>query len=161
MTGDWKAVFLRCDDGGGNLEIVSRGFRNPWDITADSGFNWLGTDNDQTNGDRIFMPFFGAHFGWNHPWSAHWSTEPHAPSAPVSGPLFEGSGTGIVFGDSAKFPDEFRGVYFINDWLNKTTFVWRPGWDGALLRPRNGNWEPFVVGGQSLYRPGTVTVGIG
>jgi len=158
---DWglEGGILRCDDGGGNLEIVSRGFRNPWDITADSGFNWLGTDNDQTNGDRIFMPFFGAHFGWNHPWSAHWSTEPHAPSAPVSGPLFEGSGTGIVFGDSAKFPDEFRGVYFINDWLNKTTFVWRPRWDGALLRPQNGNWEPFVVGGQSLYRPTDLEVG--
>ncbi len=158
---DWglEGGILRCDNGGGSLEIVSRGFRNPWDITADSGFNWLGTDNDQTNGDRIFMPFFGAHFGWNHPWSAHWSTEPHAPSAPVSGPLFEGSGTGIVFGDSAKFPDEFRGVYFINDWLNKTTFVWRPSWDGALLRPRNGNWEPFVVGGQSLYRPTDLEVG--
>jgi putative membrane-bound dehydrogenase-like protein len=158
---DWgmEGGILRCDDGGSNLEIVSRGFRNPWDITADSGFNWLGTDNDQTNGDRIFMPFFGAHFGWNHPWSAHWSNEPHAPSAPVSGPFFEGSGTGIIFADSAKFADEFRGVYFINDWLNKTTFVWRPTWDGALLRPQHGNWEPFVVGGQSLYRPTDLEVG--
>ena len=158
---DWglEGGILRCDDGGGNLEIVSRGFRNPWDIAADSGFNLLGTDNDQTNGDRVCMPFFGARFGWNHAWSAHWSTEPHAPSAPVSGPLFEGSGTGIIFGDSSKFPSEFRGVYFINDWLNKTTFVWLPSWDGALLRPQNGNWEPFVVGGHALYRPTDLEVG--
>ena len=63
---------LRCDYGGKSLEIVARGFRNPWDITFDSGFNWIGTDNDQTTGDRVFMPFLGAHFGWNHPWSSHW-----------------------------------------------------------------------------------------
>ena len=89
---DWgrEGGVLRCDNGGRNLEIVSRGFGNPWDITHDSGFNWLGTDNDQTTGDRVFMPFFGVHFGWNHPWSSHWVDDEHLPTAPVSGPLFEG-----------------------------------------------------------------------
>ncbi len=158
---DWgrEGGVLRCDDGGSNLEIVSRGMRNPWDITFDRGFNWLGTDNDQTTGDRVFMPFFGAHFGWNHPWSAHWGFDSHPPSAPVSGPLFEGSGTGIVFGDSPQFPASHRGVFFINDWLRKTTFVWRPSWDGALLRPAGGDWEPFVQGGPALFRPTDLEVG--
>lgn len=157
---DWgrEGGVLRCDDGGGNLKIVSRGFRNPWDIAFDSGFNWLGTDNDQTTGDRVFMPFYGAHFGWNHPWSAHWSTELHPPTAPVSGPLFEGSGTGVAFGDSPQFPASHRGVFFINDWLRKTTFVWRPRWEGALMRP-SGNWEPFVQGGKVLFRPTDLEVG--
>lgn len=157
---DWgrEGGVLRCEDGGGNLEIVSRGMRNPWDIAFDGGFNWLGTDNDQTTGDRVFMPFPGAHFGWNHPWSAHWGVEAHAPSAPVSGPLFEGSGTGIAFGDSPAFPATHRGVFLINDWLRKTTFVWRPRWDGALLRPVGG-WEPFVQGGQSLFRPTDLEIG--
>lgn len=152
---DWglDGGVLRCDDGGKNLEIVARGFRNPWDITFDSGFNWLGTDNDQTTGDRVFMPFYGAHFGWNHPWSSYWGTGPHAPTAPVSGPLFEGSGTGVVFCQSAQFPPEYRGTFLINDWLRKTTFVWRPQWDGALLKPAGGNWSPFIVGGKSLFRP--------
>lgn len=158
---DWglDGGVLRCDDGGHNLEIVARGFRNPWDITPDSGFNWLGTDNDQTSGDRVFMPFFGAHFGWNHPWCSHWSDERHPPTAPVSGPLFEGSGTGLVFYDAPQFPSAFRGVFFINDWLRKTTFVWRPKWDGALLRPAGGNWEPFVEGGPALFRPTDLEVG--
>ncbi|MFM1767613.1 MAG: hypothetical protein RJA22_142 [Verrucomicrobiota bacterium] len=152
---DWgrEGGVLRCDDGGANLEIVARGLRNPWDITFDTSFNWLGTDNDQASGDRVFMPFFGAHFGWNHPWSAHWGTEPHPPTAPVSGPLFEGSGTGVIHGDSPAFPASHRGVFFINDWLRKTTFVWRPRWEGALLRPAGGDWEPFVRGGNSLFRP--------
>lgn len=158
---DWgkEGGVLRCDPGGYHLEIVARGFRNPWDITFDSGFNWLGTDNDQTGGDRVFMPFLGAHFGWNHPWSAHWSTDTHAPSAPVSGPLFEGSGTGVVFADSPAFPAAYRGVFFVNDWLRKTTFLWRPRWDGALLKPAGGDWEPFVQGGRSLYRPTDLEVG--
>jgi len=152
---DWglHGGVLRCDDGGHNLEIVARGFRNPWSIAMDGGFNWLGTDNDQVGGDRVIMPFYGAHFGWNHPWSSHWDMQPHAPTAPVSGPLFEGSGTGIVFGDSPQFPSEFRRVFFINDWLRKTTFVWRPQWDGALLRPAGGDWKPFIIGGKSLFRP--------
>ena len=158
---DWgrEGGVLRCDDGGRNLEIVSRGMRNPWDITFDSGFNWLGTDNDQNEGDRVFSPFFGAHFGWNHPWSAHWGPDAHPPSAPVSGPLFEGSGTGMVFGESPQFPPSHRGVFFINDWLRKTTFMWRPRWDGALLRPAGGDWEPFVQGGPSLFRPTDLEVG--
>ena len=152
---DWglDGGMLRCDDGGKSLEIVARGFRNPWDITFDSGFNWIGTDNDQTTGDRVFMPFFGAHFGWNHAWSSHWGTDPHAPTAPVSGPLFEGSGTGVVFCQSRQFPPEYRGVFFVNDWLLKTTYLWRPQWDGAMLRPAGGGFTPFIEGGSSLFRP--------
>ena len=152
---DWglDGGVLRCDDGGKNLEIVARGFRNPWDITLDSGFNWLGTDNDQTTGDRVFMPFFGAHFGWNHPWSSHWGTDPHAPTAPVSGPLFEGSGTGVAFCQSPQFPPEYRGAFLVNDWLQKATYLWRPQWDGALMRPVGGEFTPFIEGGSSLFRP--------
>ncbi len=152
---DWglDGGVLRCDDGGRRLEIIARGFRNPWDITFDSGFHWIGTDNDQTTGDRVFMPFYGAHFGWNHPWSSHWSVAPHAPTAPVSGPLFEGSGTGVVFCQSPRFPPEYRGVFLVNDWLRKATYVWRPQWDGALLRPAGGGFTTFIDGGPSLYRP--------
>jgi putative membrane-bound dehydrogenase-like protein len=152
---DWglDGGVLRCDSAGNQLQIVSRGMRNPWDIAVDGGFNWLGTDNDQTQGDRVLMPFFGAHFGWNHSWSSHWTTESHLPTAPVSGPLFEGSGTGIVYGDSPQFPSEYRGVFFINDWLQKTTYVWRPEWDGALMKPASGDWLPFVSGSEALFRP--------
>jgi putative membrane-bound dehydrogenase-like protein len=150
---------LRCDDGGGNLEIVSRGMRNPWDITLDDGFNWLGTDNDANEGDRVFMPFWNAHFGWNHPWSAHWTHKPHPPSAPVSLPNFDGSGTGVIFCDSPQFPPEYRKLFFINDWLRKTTFAWKPKWEGALMNCEGGTWKPFISGGKSLFRPTDLEVG--
>lgn len=146
---DWgrEGGVLRSDDMGANLEIVSRGLRNPWDIAFDSGFNWLGTDNDQSEGDRVFMPFFGAHFGWGHVWSNHWTGRDHPPTAPISGPVFDGSGTGIIYYDAPQMPPAFRGVWFFNDWLRKTTFAYRPRWDGALIQPEGGRWQAFASGG--------------
>lgn len=158
---DWgrEGGFLRCDDLGANLEIVARGLRNPFDIVFDSGFNWLGTDNDQHEGDRIVMPFEGAHFGWGHGWSAHWTGERNPPTVPVSGPIFDGSGTGVVFYDAPQFPPEWRGVWFMNDWLRKTTFVYRPHWDGALMQPEGGAWKEFATAGNSLFRPTDMEAG--
>ncbi len=152
---DWgrEGGVLRCEADGSGLEIISRGFRNPWDIAVDSSMEWLGTDNDQNQGDRVFAPFRGAHFGWNHAWSSHWSAEPHLPTAAVAGPLFEGSGTGVVYCDLPTFPAEYRRVFFVNDWLRKATFVWRPAWQGAQMVPRGGDWELFADGAGALYRP--------
>jgi putative membrane-bound dehydrogenase-like protein len=159
---DWglDGGILRCQPDGSQLEVVCRGFRNPWDIAFDSGFHGIGTDNDQTEGDRVFSILPGGHFGWNHPWSSHWSDSPHPPTAPVSGPLFEGSGTGVVYYDTDRFPEPYRRVFFVNDWLSKTTYLWRPRWDGALLRPTGDGWQPFVLGGQSLFRPTDLEVGL-
>ena len=154
---DWGLMggILRCDDMGENLEIFARGFRNPWDIAHDDGFNWLCTDNDQNEGDRVMMPFYGAHFGWNHPWSSDWTGENHLPTVPVSHAVFHGSGTGIVFGSLG----EYRSVFFINDWLNKTTFIFKPKWDGALMKCEGREWVPFIVGGKALFRPTDIVFG--
>ncbi|MBC8290446.1 MAG: chitobiase/beta-hexosaminidase C-terminal domain-containing protein, partial [Planctomycetes bacterium] len=158
---DWgrEGGVLVCDDMGKNLEIVSRGFRNPWDIAYDSGFNWQGTDNDQAEGDRVFTPFYGSHYGWGHPWSAHWTGHEHPPTAPISGPVFHGSGTGIVFYDVKQFPEKYRSGWFFNDWLRRTVFFYRPTWDGALMQPEGGQWQPFITGGKSLFKPTDIEVG--
>lgn len=134
---DWGLCggVLRCDGDGSNLEIVARGFRNPWDIAFDDSFNWLGTDNDQTHGDKFFSPFFGAHFGWGHPWSYAWKGDDHLPSAPSAGPLFEGSGTGVIYCEVPGYPDQYRGVFLVNDWLRREVYLYRPRWDGAWLKP--------------------------
>ncbi len=136
---DWgrEGGILRCDSHGTKLEIFCRGMRNPWDITFDENFDWLGTDQDQDGGDRIISPFFGSHFGWGHSWSPHWTGENHLPTVPLSGPLFPGSGTGVVYCTSQQLPEKYRHVFFINDWLQRKTFVYRPKWDGALMRNRS------------------------
>ena len=146
---DWglSGGILRCDDAGQNLEIVSRGLRNPWDVCFDDGFHWLGTDNDQTSGDRFIAPFFDADFGWGHSWSAEWKGDDHPPTVPVSGPLFEGSGTGVIFCGIAQYPEKYRGVFFVNDWLRRQVYIYRPKWDGALLVPAKENFDLFAEAG--------------
>ena len=158
---DWgrEGGVLVCDADGSNLEIVSQGFRNPWDIAYDSGFNWQGTDNDQNEGDRVFTPFWGSHYGWGHPWSAHWTGREHPPTAPITGPVFHGSGTGVVFYDAKQFPEKYRGVWFFNDWFRRTTFFYQPKWDGALIQPKGGQWQPFLTGGEALFKPTDIEIG--
>jgi len=152
---DWGRAggVLRCDDMGKNLEIVARGLRNPFGLGFDHGFDWLSTDQDQNEGDRLFMPFYSAEFGWSHRWSTHWTGENHLPTAPISGPVYHGSGTGVLFADAPNWPASHRGVWIFNDWLRKSTHVYRPTWDGALLQPAGGKWEDFILARDALYRP--------
>ncbi len=58
----------------------------------------------------------------------------------------------MSFYDAKHFPSEFQGVWFFNDWARKTTFVYRPVWDGALIQPAGGKWQEFVRG-KGLYKP--------
>ena len=154
---DWGRMggILRCDKLGKDLEIVARGFRNPWDITFDDGFNWLGTDNDQIQGDKIFMPFHGGHFGWGHGWSFHWTGEGHLPTAPMSAQLFEGSGAGVIHYHATQFPKEYQGVYFINDWMRREVYVFRPEWKGALQVAEGGRPGVFAKAGTGRTIPGS------
>lgn len=159
---DWgrEGGVLRCEPMGANLEIVARGMRNPWDIAMDAEFNWLGTDNDQTQGDRITMPFMGAHFGWGHRYSSHWTGLGNLPTVSVSGPMTSGSWAGIVYYAHAQFPAEYRDVFFINDWMYGT-YVYRPGWDGALRQSRDSVLEPLIRRSEDgmLYRPTDLAFG--
>lgn len=140
---DWgtEGGVLRCRPDGSQIEVYSRGMRNLWDLDFDSDFNWVGTDQDQDGGDRILNPFAGAHFGWGHPWSPHWTGEDHLPSVPISGPVYHGSGTGVVYGASSAFPERYRHLFFCADWLSRSVFLYRPQWDGASMR----NMEPPEV----------------
>ena len=152
---DWGVTggILRCDDDGSNLEIVSRGFRNPWDICFDDEFNWLGTDNDQTMGDKIFAPFFGAHFGWGHAWSYDWKGDNHLPTAPSSGPLFEGSGAGIIYCNIPSYPEKYRDIFLINDWLNRETYIFKPEWKGAWRFSEASKLIPIASAGTGRSMP--------
>jgi len=152
---------LRCDARGKNLEIVCRGCRNPWGMAFDAGFEWLATDQDDVGGDRFLMPFPGAHFGMRHRWNNSWTGAGSLASVPASGPIMEGSGTGIVYQDHASFPASHRDVFYRADWLRGTVEIFRPEWQGALLMPAGGQVEPFIsLGDQKpLFRPTGMAVG--
>ncbi|MEX0670780.1 MAG: PVC-type heme-binding CxxCH protein [Pirellulales bacterium] len=152
---------LRCDASGKNLEIVCRGCRNPWGMAFDAGFDWLATDQDDVGGDRFLMPFPGAHFGMRHRWNNSWTGDNTLASVPASGPLAEGSGTGIVYQDHASFPESYRNVFYRADWLRGTVEIFRPEWQGALMMPAGGRVDSFVSLGDTkpLFRPTGMAVG--
>ena len=154
---------LRCGPMGKDLEIWARGHRNPWDITFDDGFTWLGTDNDDgPEHDRFFSPFRGAHFGMVHAWSYSWTGKDNPPTVPMSGlfPQSNGSGVGVVYTRSAQFPEKYRDVFLIGDWEDRSVYVFRPKWDGALLT-HEGEVERLVTarGTKALFRPTDIEIG--
>ncbi len=158
---DWgrEGGVLSCSDMGLDLRIESRGYRNPWDIAFDHEFNFVGTDNDQDQGDRVFHSFHGAHYGWGHPWSAHWRCDNHLPTPELVGPMFGGSGTGTTYLSSPAFPPELQGVWLFNDWLQRRTHFFRPAWKGAQLTVENGQYQTLVSGGDALFKPTDLEVG--
>ena len=152
---------LRSDTSGKHLAIVCRGCRNPWGMAFDDGFDWLATDQDDVGGDRFLMPFMGAHFGMRHRWNNSWTGEGTLASVPASGPIMEGSGTGIVFYDSPEFPESHRGVFYRADWLRGTVEIFRREWQGELFIPAGGCVERFAALGykKPLFRPTGMAVG--
>ena len=165
---------FRCRLGGHDLELFARGMRNPWDICMDSGFNWLGTDNDPGGpGERIFMPVQHGHYTMRHSWVFDWMGK-HMAVAPSSNlfPSVSGSGTGVVYYDSTHFPEKYRGRYLIADWTNNCIFLYKPMWDGALQMPaetmrkvvdggvtQGGDLGYKGAKGRSLFRPTDIEVG--
>ena len=165
---------LRCKPGGYDLEIWARGMRNPWDICFDSGFNWIGTDNDPgPPGERIFNPIPFAHYTMRHSWVFDWMGK-HPAVAPSSDlfPGVSGSGCGVTFYTSSHFPAEYQNRYYIADWTNNCIFLYTPKWDGALQVPAVEKVKVIDAGktragdlgyrggkGVSLFRPTDIAVG--
>jgi putative membrane-bound dehydrogenase-like protein len=152
---------LRCNASGKHLAIVCRGCRNPWGMAFDNSFDWLATDQDDLGGDRFLMPFMGAHFGMRHRWNNSWTGEGTLASVPASGPIAEGSGTGVLFYDTREFPETHRNVFYRADWLRGAVEIFRRDWQGAMLVPAGGRVEPFVSLGDKkpLFRPTGMAVG--
>ncbi|SVA50594.1 uncharacterized protein METZ01_LOCUS103448, partial [marine metagenome] len=175
--GSWPSAeggILRCEAGGKNLEIFTRGLRNSWDMAMDTSFNWVATDNDPgPQHDRIFMPFKGAHFGMSHPWSFDWMAKEHLPTAPSISklPTVSGSGVGVVYYVHSHFPEKYHSTFLIADWTNKRIYHFPTTWDGAHMKSDEtfetladaGRTQAGDLGykprkGKSLFRPTDIAV---
>jgi putative heme-binding domain-containing protein len=142
--GGWIA---RMDLDGNNLEIVSVGYRNMYDIamngdgelfTYDSDMEWdIGTPWYRPT--RVCHVTSGSDFGWrggNGVWPAYFIDT--LPTVAESGP---GSPTGLTFGAGTKFPPKYQRALFGGDWSYGNIYVFHIQPEGSSYR---GEVERFA-----------------
>jgi putative heme-binding domain-containing protein len=142
--GGWVA---RTDLDGKNLEIVSVGYRNAYDLafnadgelfTYDSDMEWdIGTPWYRPT--RVCHVTSGSEWGWrsgNGPWPPYFPDT--LPPVVEVGP---GSPTGMAFGAGTKFPERYQQALFGGDWSYGNLYAFHLTPDGSSYR---GEVERFA-----------------
>lgn len=144
--GGWIA---HVDSTGSKWELISSGFRNPFDLafndagdmfTYDSDMEWdFGTPWYRPT--RICHVTSGAEFGWR-PGTEKWS-----PTFPDNLPALlnigQGSPTNMFYGGSARFPEKYRKSLFAFDWSFGIMYAIHLEVDGASYKAKG---EEFISG---------------
>lgn len=144
--GGWIA---HIDSTGTNWELVSSGYRNPFDIafndagelfTYDSDMEWdFGTPWYRPT--RICHVTSGSEYGWRA------GTEKWSPRYPDNLPpllnIGQGSPTNFIYGGHANFPEKYRKSLFAFDWSFGIIYAIQTQADGASYK---ANAEEFLSG---------------
>ncbi len=125
---------------GSDVELVSTGFRNEYDIafnplgdlfTYDADMEWdIGTPWYRPT--RVNHVISGAEFGWRNG-TGKWP-EYFADSFGAVANIGFGSPTGIVFGTGTKFPAKYQNALLIGDWSYGVVYAVHLEPDGATYR---------------------------
>jgi hypothetical protein len=132
---------------GSDVEIVSTGFRNEYDIafnplgdlfTYDADMEWdVGTPWYRPT--RVNHVVSGSEFGWRNG-TGKWP-EYFADSFGAVANIGYGSPTGITFGTGAKFPAKYQNALLISDWSYGVVYA-------VSMKPSGASYEstvePFV-----------------
>lgn len=138
---------LSFNPDGSDVEIVSTGFRNEYDIafnplgdlfTYDADMEWdVGTPWYRPT--RVNHVISGSEFGWRNG-TGKWP-EYFADSFGAVANIGYGSPTGISFGTGAKFPAKYQNALMISDWSYGVVYA-------VSMKPNGASYEatvePFV-----------------
>lgn len=144
--GGW---ILRVDSDGTNVELISHGYRNPYDIGVHPNGEVFAYDADMEwdlgqpwyRPTRINHVTSGSEFGWRNgsgKWPAYY--EDSLGSVVDLGP---GSPVGVTFGTGADFPTKYQQALYALDWTYGTIYAIHLEENGASY---TGKLEPFVMG---------------
>ena len=138
---------LSFNPDGSDVEIVSTGFRNEYDIafnplgdlfTYDADMEWdVGTPWYRPT--RVNHVVSGAEFGWRNG-TGKWP-EYFADSFGAVANIGYGSPTGIAFGTGAKFPAKYQNALLISDWSYGVIYAVNLQPDGSTYK---STFEPFI-----------------
>lgn len=117
--GGWVAKF---DPEGKEFELISVGYRNPFDIAFNSAGDLFTYDSDMEwdfgmpwyRPTRICHVTSGSEFGWrtgNSKWSPLYPD-----NLPATLNIGQGSPTNVMFGTGAKFPEKYQNALYAFDW---------------------------------------------
>jgi putative heme-binding domain-containing protein len=139
----------RVDPEGKRWELVSMGYRNPYDLALDPEGELFTYDSDMEwdmnlpwyRPTRVCEVASGSDFGYRGG-SGKWPTY-YADSLPPTVNIGPGSPTGMVFGTGAKFPEKYQRALFICDWSYGKLYAVHLTPQGSAY---TGEAEEFVTG---------------
>jgi len=135
--GGWVA---KIDPEGKNWELISAGYRNPFDIAFNEVGDMFTYDSDMEwdfgmpwyRPTRICHVTSGSEYGWrtgNHKWSPNFPD-----NLPAILNIGQGSPTNVMFGTGANFPEKYRSSLFAFDWSFGIIY-------SMTLTPNGGTYE--------------------
>jgi putative heme-binding domain-containing protein len=144
--GGWIA---RMDSAGKNWELISSGFRNPFDLTFNNDGEMFAYDSDMEwdfglpwyRPTRICHVTSGSEFGWR-PGTEKWSPAYPDNLPPVLN-VGQGSPTSFFSGRNAHFPEKYRNALFAFDWSFGIIYAVHLDPNGASYKAKG---EEFVSG---------------
>jgi putative heme-binding domain-containing protein len=139
----------RVDPDGKNWELVSTGYRNPFDaafnrqgelFTYDADMEW-DMNTPWYRPTRVCLVASGSDYGWRNgagKWPAYFPD-----SLPAVFNVGPGSPTGMCFGYGAHFPAKYQEALFLCDWSYGKLYALHLTPDGSAYK---GEIEEFVSG---------------
>jgi putative heme-binding domain-containing protein len=137
------------DPDGKNFELVSDGYRNPFDMAFNRQGDLFAYDADMEwdmntpwyRPTRVCLVASGSEFGWRNgagKWPAYYPD-----SLPAVYNVGPGSPTGVTFGYGAKFPAKYQDALFMCDWSYGKLYALHLTPEGSAYK---GTIEDFVNG---------------
>jgi putative heme-binding domain-containing protein len=144
--GGWIA---QIDSMGAHFNLISAGFRNPFDLAFNDAGDMFTFDSDMEwdFGTPWYRPIrichvpSGGEFGWR-PGTDKWSPA-NADNLPPLLNIGQGSPTSVFSGIHAHFPEKYRRSIFAFDWSFGIIYAIRPEAEGASYK---ATAEEFVSG---------------
>lgn len=172
---------LKTDPDAREIEMISYGYRNPFDAAFDQNGELFTYDADMEwdlgspwyRPTRVYHSVSGLDAGWRSgtgKWPNHYPD-----TLPPAADIGPGSPTGVVMGTGSKFPAKYQRALYINDWTYGTMYAVHLTPDGGgfkstveefvsgrplpltdvIIHPKDGHMY-FMVGGRrtqsALYR---------